>query len=507
MEYPYECAEQTFERYFANAVAGHIIRTKPQIREVFDSWANQETHTSNLELNQELKSLLVEETPWVRDMQEEEVQRKNMGLLFNGNSLDLQLKATLDKLSAMQMPSGAFPWFQGGEYPNQYITQHIVAGVGHLRKIHALPDSAALEIARKAIVYLDKEIAEGTAGVARAYVTNGLWNQVQPVKVWYYAPMFRRDRPQAGRYRQHYQIGFETFGLKDPAVDAELIMLSHDFYQDLGLPIRVHVNSLGNKDERERYKNELVSYYRSKRSYLCEDCKVRLTKNPLRVLDCKESQCQPVKEEAPQILDWLGEESQNHFRKVLEYLDELGIAYQLTPSLVRGLDYYNDTIFEFYINDENTSFSLGGGGRYDGLIDELGGKSTPAAGVGLGVERAILALQTKEAETKISKVPDMKYQLFFAQLGEPARRRALKMINDLRSSDIKIAFNFFKTSLKSQMELANNLGATYVLILGQKEVQDKTIIIRDMESGVQEIIDQRKLEPILRRKLGLEVRE
>lgn len=348
---------------------------------------------------------------------------------------------------------------------------------------------------------------EGTAGVARAYITNGLWNQVQPVKVWYYAPMFRRDRPQAGRYRQHYQIGFETFGIKDPAVDAELILLSHDFYQDLGLPIQVHINSLGNADERERYKNELVSYYRSKRSYLCEDCRVRLTKNPLRVLDCKEPQCQPVKEEAPQILDWLGEESQLHFRKVLEYLDELGISYQLTPTLVRGLDYYNDTIFEFYTGDENTSFSLGGGGRYDGLIEQLGGKPTPAAGVGLGVERAILALQTKEAETKTSKVPDMKYQLFFAQLGEPARRRALKMINDLRSSDIKIAFNFFKTSLKSQMELANNLGATYVLILGQKEVQDKTIIIRDMESGVQEIVDQRKLEPILRRKLGIEVKE
>ena len=348
---------------------------------------------------------------------------------------------------------------------------------------------------------------EGTAGVARAYVTNGLWNQTQPVKVWYYAPMFRRDRPQAGRYRQHYQIGFETFGIKDPAVDAELIMLSHNFYQDLGLSIQVHVNSLGNKDERERYKNELVSYYRSKRSYLCEDCKIRLTKNPLRVLDCKEPQCQPIKEEAPQILDWLGEESQNHFRKVLEYLDDLGISYQLTPSLVRGLDYYNDTIFEFYINDENTTFSLGGGGRYDGLIEELGGKPTPAAGIGLGVERTILALQSKEAETKTSKVPDTKYQIFFAQLGEPARRRSLKMINDLRSSDMKIAFNFFKTSLKSQMELANNLGATYVLILGQKEVQDKTIIIRDMESGVQEIVDQRKLESILKKKLGLEIRE
>jgi histidyl-tRNA synthetase len=240
---------------------------------------------------------------------------------------------------------------------------------------------------------------------------------------------------------------------------------------------------------------------------LCEDCKIRLTKNPLRVLDCKEPQCQPIKEEAPQILDWLGEESQNHFRKVLEYLDELHISYQLTPSLVRGLDYYNDTIFEFYTGDENTTFSLGGGGRYDGLVEELGGKPTPAAGVGLGVERAILAIQTKEAETKTSHVPDMKYQLFFAQLGEPARRRALKMINDLRSSDIKIAFNFFKTSLKSQMELANSLGATYVLILGQKEVQDKTIIIRDMESGVQEIVDQRKLESILRRKLGIEVKE
>lgn len=347
---------------------------------------------------------------------------------------------------------------------------------------------------------------EGTAGVARAYVTHGMWNQVQPVKLWYFAPMFRHERPQAGRYREHYQIGFETFGVKDPAIDAELILIGYNFYKDIGLPVEVRINSLGNAEERARYKEELINYYRTKRSYLCEDCRTRLNKNPLRLLDCKEEQCQPIKEEAPQIVDWLGSESKQHFVKVLEFLDELAIPYTLTHTLVRGLDYYSDTIFEFFgvVGEEKTAYSLGGGGRYDRLVEELGGKPTPAAGIGLGVERGILALKEFEHKTRTPLVSDGKVDVYFAQLGDDAKRRALKIINDLRSSGIRVAFNFFKNSLKSQLEIAHSLKVSHVLILGQKEVQDRAVIIRDMESGVQEIVDQKKLEPILKRKLGLE---
>lgn len=347
---------------------------------------------------------------------------------------------------------------------------------------------------------------EGTAGVARAYITHGMWNQVQPVKLWYFESMLRHERPQAGRYREHYQVGFETFGVKDPAIDAELILIGYNFYKDLGLSVEVRINSLGNAEERARYKEELINYYRTKRSYLCEDCRTRLNKSPLRLLDCKEEQCQPVKDEAPQIVDWLGVESKQHFVKVLEFLDELSIPYVLSHTLVRGLDYYSDTIFEFFgiVGEEKTSYSLGGGGRYDRLVEELGGKPTPAAGIGLGVERGILALKELENKTRTALVSDGKVDVYFAQLGDDAKRRALKIINDLRSSGIRVAFNFFKNSLKSQLEIAHGLKVSHVLILGQKEVQDRAVIIRDMESGVQEIVDQKKLEPILKRKLGLE---
>jgi len=335
--------------------------------------------------------------------------------------------------------------------------------------------------------------------------------------------MFRHDRPQAGRFRQFHQVGFEIFGVKDPVVDAELILTGYNLYKDLGLPVEIRINSIGNLEERTRYKVELMNYYRSKRSYLCPDCRQRLSKNPLRLLDCKVEQCQPVKEGAPQLIDWLGEESKSHFMKVLEYLDELSVPYILSPYLVRGLDYYTNTVFEIYpafgqapaersaaeggasesaeVSPTETGQSaLGGGGRYDQLVEEMGGKPTPAAGLALGLERSVTALKQYSEHNKIN-ISKEKVKLFFAQLGDEARRRALKIIDDLRGSGLKLAFNFFKSSLKNQLEVANNLGVAYVLILGQKEVQDNTVIIRDMESGVQEIVDQKKLETILKKKL------
>ena len=358
---------------------------------------------------------------------------------------------------------------------------------------------------------------EATASIARSYISNGMWNNQQPVKLWYWGPMFRHDRPQSGRYREFFQAGFETLGIKDPAADAEIILVAYSFYKDIGLPVVIHINSIGTPEERGRYVNELVSYYRNKRSYLCEDCRNRIAKNPLRLLDCKEESCQKVKDGAPQILDWLEEDSKDYFMKVLEYLDELNIPYVPTPSLVRGLDYYTHTVFEIYPAfeenkeaEQNTAASgasssaqsaLGGGGRYDLLVEEIGGKPTPACGVALGLERAVNALRHQAEQNKIM-VKDIKYDVFFAQLGDEARRLALRLINELRGTGIQLAFNFFKNSLKAQLEVANTLKVPYVVILGQKEVQDQTLIIRDMESGVQEIIDQKKLESTLKKKLG-----
>ncbi len=345
---------------------------------------------------------------------------------------------------------------------------------------------------------------EGTASAARAYISNGLWNAPQPVKLWYQGPMFRHDRPQAGRYRQFNQLSFETIGVKDSVFDAELILIAYNFFKDLGLPVEVKINSLGTPEERVRYKTELVNYYRSKRSYLCEDCRNRLSKNPLRLLDCKEAQCQGVKEEAPQMVDWLGEESKSHFMKVLEYLDELSIPYHLTHTLVRGLDYYTHTVFEFYAatGEEGAQSALGGGGRYDLLIEELGGKAAPAAGFSIGLERVVAALRQIPTDNRAPILAEKKPDVWFAQLGEEAKRRSLFIINELRQSGLLVGFNFSKNSLKTQLELANGFQVSQVLILGQKEVQDKTVIIRDMESGVQEIVDQKKVEAAIKKKLG-----
>lgn len=355
---------------------------------------------------------------------------------------------------------------------------------------------------------------EGTAAAVRSYILHGMWNMVQPVKLWYWESMFRHEKPQAGRYRQHHQVGFEIIGDADPVQDAELILIAYNFYRDMGLPVEIHINSLGTPEERQKYKTALVEYYRSKRSYLCDDCKQRLNKNPLRLLDCKQERCQPIKEEAPQIIAWLEEDSKNHFMKVLEYLDELSVPYVLKPTLVRGLDYYTRTVFEVYTmlgenetGEYGSQSALGGGGRYDLLVEEMGGKPTPAAGFSVGIERAVSVLK-QYFEAKQIKFLASNPDAFMAQLGDQARRRSLKTINDLRAAGIKIAYNFSKNSLKAQLEMANTLQVPYALILGQKEVQDGTIILRDMESGVQEIIDQKKIEQLLKKKLSrFDVRE
>jgi histidyl-tRNA synthetase len=269
----------------------------------------------------------------------------------------------------------------------------------------------------------------------------------------------------------------------------------------VGLDAVVLVHSIGDAASREAFKDQLVTYYRSKRSQICENCKKRLQRNPMRVLDCKEEGCVAVKAEAPQIVDFLNEESKNHFIRVLEYLDELEVPYQLQPHLVRGLDYYSHTVFEVVGTDDSEKGSqtaMAAGGRYDALIETLGGQPTPACGFSWGIERVILRLKEKNVA-----VPDLNQpEVFVAQLGEPARRKTLALFNALRRDGVKVAESFSRDALKQQLEIANRLGVRYTVILGQKEVLDGTALIRDMDSGIQEIVDFKKCAAELKRKLA-----
>ena len=294
---------------------------------------------------------------------------------------------------------------------------------------------------------------EATASCARAYIEHGMVDRPQPVKMYYQGPMFRYERPQAGRYRQFYQLGFESFGSADPVVDAEMIILGNILYNELGLPVVAHVNSLGTPESRTQYKVELVAHYRKHRNDICEDCKRRIVKNPLRVLDCKEEGCQNIKNNAPQLLDFLDEASKEHFMKVLEYLDEMNVSYVLTPHLVRGLDYYSHTVFEFYLADQEEGkrqSALGGGGRYDGLVELLGGRPTPACGFAPGVDRIMSAMKEKE-------LSGLRYQptVYLAPLGDAARKKAFPLFESLRQGGVLVTQTFGKSALKGQLEAAD----------------------------------------------------
>jgi len=343
---------------------------------------------------------------------------------------------------------------------------------------------------------------EMTASAARAYINHGMLNLPQPVKLWYMGPTFRYDRPQAGRYRQFNQFGLEAFGSNEPIIDAQIIVATFYLLKSLGIETTTRINSIGTPDSRLAYKTELAAYYRTKKNQICEDCKRRLLKNPLRLLDCKAEECQVVKEGAPQILDWLDEDSKNHFMRVLEFLDEAGVPYTLDPHLVRGLDYYNRTVFEIWaVSDEGerAQNALGGGGRYDGLVELLGGREgTPGCGVALGLERVVMAMKELKIQPPVKKI-----DVFFAQLGDSARRVGLRIFEDFRQSGISVREAFGKGSLKTQLENANKLEVPFTLILGQKEVLDGTIIVRDMESGAQEIVDAGKIVQIMKKKLEI----
>ncbi len=343
---------------------------------------------------------------------------------------------------------------------------------------------------------------EATASVMRAYIEHGMVNLTQPVKMWYFSPMFRYDRPQAGRYRQFWQWGLEVVGSDEPIIDAQIMILCDRFMKELGLKTVMQVNSIGNEDARREYIMELVAYFKQFRSKLSDVDKRRLQKNPLRLLDSKEEGMDELKMDAPQIVDWIDDKSKQHFMQVLEYLDEVDVAYELNPFLVRGLDYYNRTVFEVMLaetEEGKAPQALGGGGRYDPLNDILGGREEAqgACGVAVGVERVINAMR----DQKVEVAPVREAEVFFCQLGEAARRKGLALFEEFRKAKLPVAEAFGKGALKAQLELADKLQVKIALILGQKEVLDGTIIIRDMDSGAQEIVDVNKVIELVKKRL------
>lgn len=342
---------------------------------------------------------------------------------------------------------------------------------------------------------------EFTAGVARSYIQNGMQVEPKPVKLYYIGPCYRYDRPQEGRYRELFQFGCEAFGEQDAIVDAQMIQMAWRIVSQLGIKnVVVHLNSIGCPSCRKSYRNLLVSYFESKRQKLCIDCKRRLETNPLRILDCKEDKCVQVAQNAPQSVDHLCEECRAHFKDLLEYLDELEIPFEIDPNLVRGLDYYTKTVFELFagpVEEGMKKNALGGGGRYDGLVKLFGGEDTPAVGFAIGMDRVVIEMKKMGAKSYQPPQP----KVFLAQLGTFAKRKSLRMFESLERAGIVVAESFGRGSLKSQLKIADRLGVELTLILGQKEAIDGTVILKEMASGTQEVVNAAKIVDEVKKRL------
>jgi len=335
---------------------------------------------------------------------------------------------------------------------------------------------------------------EGTAPVCRAYLEHGMDNLPQPVKLYYLAAIFRYERPQAGRYRQHYQFGFEAIGDADPALDAEVVEMAWRFFESLGLGrLYLYINSIGCKLCRPEYLDNLKRYYSAHLGGLCSDCKTRFEKNPLRLLDCKKSACYDVAEAAPKSTDYLCRECKSHFGAVVEYLEALKLPFDINHRLVRGLDYYTKTVFEIQPLGEGAQSALGGGGRYDDLIEELGGKSIPAIGFAAGMERVVLNLKSQKIV-----VPDLPAPpVFIAHLGNEAKLEAVKLTSILRKDGIAAITATGDRSLKGQLRQANSLGSNYVAIIGEDEVRSGAVTLRNMMTGEQKTVSRVELIKLL----------
>lgn len=326
---------------------------------------------------------------------------------------------------------------------------------------------------------------EGTASVVRSYTENKMFgNSSQPVKLFYNGPMFRYERPQAGRFRQFVQFGVEALGSQDPAIDAEVISLAMELYSRLGLKhLKLVINSLGDKDSRIAHRNALINHFKPSIGEFCSDCQNRLEKNPLRILDCKKDRDHELMKSAPSILDYLNSESKEYFDQVLVYLQELGIEYEVDPTLVRGLDYYNHTAFEIMSNAEGFGAitTLCGGGRYNGLVQEMGGPETPGIGFALSIERLLAALTVEGITLPFEDEIDC----YIVALGNEAKHKAMIMLQQLRKEGFSAEKDYLDRKMKAQFKAADRMKSKYVAILGEDELEKGITNLKNMETGEQ----------------------
>ena len=338
----------------------------------------------------------------------------------------------------------------------------------------------------------DREISlkpEGTAGTIRAYLENNLYALPQPIKMFYFTQAFRYERPQSGRLRQHHQFGVEFVGSPSPMVEVELITLVSEFIKRIGLKdVKLHINSIGYGECRKNYNDALLGYLKGYENELCEDCKVRMQKNPLRVIDCKVPSCKSIVEKAPRTIDFLDEECKNHFDTLQKMLTELNIPFETDTGIVRGLDYYTKTVFEFVDKD---GFTLCGGGRYDGLINEIDGKQNiPAVGFGMGIERILYFLE-KEG-VNLGEVPHPK--LYVGIMGDEVKAKAFGIVTKLRNKGVIVETDYLDRSVKAQMKYANKLGVDYTVIIGQNEMESGLVKLKNMETGDETEVKLEELE-------------
>lgn len=324
---------------------------------------------------------------------------------------------------------------------------------------------------------------EGTAGVARSFIENGLAQNGLPLKVYYIAPVFRYEKPQNGRLREHHQFGVEMFGSETPKADAEVISLAYSFLKNVGLTaLSLNINSIGCKTCRAEYNKALKEYIGANLENMCPTCQARFEKNPLRILDCKEEKCKRITMDAPKITDYLCDDCKAHFAGVQEELTALDIPFNVNPGIVRGLDYYTRTVFEFISNDIGAQGTVCGGGRYNHLVEEVGGHPTPAAGFGLGLERLLLVL---ENTGKLSAV-EPKIDVYVAPLGENASKKALSITNSLRLQGVSAETDLMNRSLKAQMKYADKIGARFVVVIGDDELAAGEVVVKNMADGTGE---------------------
>ena len=327
---------------------------------------------------------------------------------------------------------------------------------------------------------------EGTAGAMRAILENGILNEGLPQKIFYRLSCFRHDKPQAGRLREFHQFGCEMVGSESPRADAEIIALAKDVLDTCGLSnIKLNLNSIGCPKCRPKYHQALKEYFLARKDELCPTCQERLEKNPMRILDCKSPICQEIGKDAPVVTDFLCEDCSGHFEKLREYLSVMGIEYEINPKIVRGLDYYTRTVFEFICSDLGAQATVCGGGRYDGLIEQLGGKPTPALGFGMGLERLILTMEKQGCDFMEAK----KCDLYVAPMSEDAASKAMAIASALRNEGFFVEYDLIGRGLKAQMKYADKIGARFVIVLGSDELDSGKARLKNMRSGEQTDID------------------